>query len=124
MLDDEADARELLTMTVEQCDAIPVAAGPVREAVRLVHEQRPDVILADIGLPDQDGFEFMRIVRNLPDDGARVASRAVAAYASSIEREKALCAGYDAHVAKPVERERLLTGIARVLNDRTADGVP
>ena len=66
----------------------------------------------------------MRIVRNLPDDGARVPSMAVAAYASSIEREKALCVGYDAQVAKPVERERLLTAIVRVLNDCTAERVP
>ncbi len=123
VLDDEADARELMAMTLEQCDAIPVEAGSVREALRLLHDQRPDVILADIELPEQDGFEFMRIVRQYMT-AARVPSIAVTAYVNSNEREKALRAGYDAHIAKPVERQRLLTAVARVLNDRTADGVP
>ena len=79
VLDDEVDARELLTTTVEQCDAIPVAAGPVREAVRRLHEPRPDVILADIGLPDQDWIRIHAHRANRPDDGARVPSMAVAA---------------------------------------------
>jgi PAS domain S-box-containing protein len=120
ILDDETDARELLSMTIEQCEAVPVAVPSVREALRLLHEQRPDLILADLGLPEQDGFDFIRIVRSLPEEVSRVPAIAVTAYASSDEREKALRAGYNAHVAKPVEPERLLTTIARVLRDETA----
>lgn len=67
--------------------------------------------------------DFIRIVRNLPDV-ARVPAIAVTAYASGKERDEALRAGYDAHVAKPVEPEKLLAAIARVLDDRSGKDRP
>jgi signal transduction histidine kinase len=116
VVDDDADARELLAMTLESAGAIPLLASSVREALRLLEQERPDLLLADLAMPEEDGLDLIRIVRALPEEGGgRVPAIAVTAYASGAERDKALGAGYDAHVAKPYDAEALLAAIASVV---------
>jgi CheY-like chemotaxis protein len=116
VVDDDADARELLAMTLESAGAIPLLASSVREALRLLEQERPDLLLADLAMPEEDGLDLIRIVRALPEEGGgRVPAIAVTAYASGAERDKALRAGYDAHVAKPYDTEALLAAIANVI---------
>jgi signal transduction histidine kinase/CheY-like chemotaxis protein len=115
VVDDDADARELLAITLQASGAIPFVASSVREALRLLERERPDVLLADLAMPDEDGLDLIRIVRALPrESGGRIPAIAVTAYASGPERDRALQAGYDGHVAKPYETDALLAAIANV----------
>jgi CheY-like chemotaxis protein/two-component sensor histidine kinase len=118
IVEDDGDARELIAMIIKECGAIPMTAASVREALRLLHEGPPDVVLADLGMPEQDGYEFIRILRNLPNGVGRLPAIAVTAYASGNERAEAVRAGYDAHVPKPVDRDLLIQAIGRVIDSR------
>jgi PAS domain S-box-containing protein len=120
IVDDDADARELNAMTLSSAGAIVFTAGSAREALRLLDLHRPGLLVADIAMPGEDGFDLIRIVRELPEEsGGRIPAIAVTAYASTEERDRALGAGFDAHVTKPYEPEQLLATIATVTSTRT-----
>ena len=113
VVDDDADARELLALTLTSAGAVAIVAGSVRDALRLLEVERPDLLLTDVGMPEQDGLDLIRIVRALPpESGGRIPAIAVTAYASSAEREAALAAGFDGHVAKPYDADALIAVIA------------
>jgi CheY-like chemotaxis protein len=81
-----------------------------------LNRQTFDVLVADIGMPEQDGHSLIRAVRSLPEShGGRVPAVAVTAYASLGERDQAIGAGYDWHLAKPVEPEALVAAVASVI---------
>ena len=91
--------------------AISVTRG--RDALRLLEVERPDLLLTDVGMPEQDGLDLIHIVRALPpESGGRIPAIAVTAYASTAEKELALSAGFDRHVAKPYDAETLVAVIA------------
>ncbi len=113
VVDDDADARELLALTLTAAGAVAIVASSVREALRLLETERPDLLLTDLGMPEQDGLDLIRIVRTLPpESGGRIPAIAVTAYASSSEKQLALNAGFDSHVAKPYDPETLIGVIA------------
>ena len=78
-------------------------ATSVDEALRIIKEERADVVLADVGLPGKDGYAFVHELRALETDDSHMAVAAVTAYARPEDRESLLAAGFDAHVPKPVE---------------------
>ena len=79
----------------------------------MLAQSKPDVLVSDIGLPEIDGYELMRRVRRLPaDSGGAIPAVALTAYARSEDRTRALLAGYQAHLAKPVEPAELVATIA------------
>ena len=113
VVDDDADARELLAITLTSAGAEALVAGSVREALRLLEKERPDLLLTDLGMPEQDGLDLIRIVRALPaESGGRIPAIAVTAYASSAEKQLALSTGFDSHVSKPYDAETLIAVIA------------
>ena len=113
VVDDDADARELLALTLTAAGARAIVAGSVRDALRLLEVERPDLLLTDVGMPEQDGLDLIRIVRALPaESGGRIPAIAVTAYASIADKELALGAGFDRHVAKPYDAETLIAVIA------------
>ena len=113
VVDDDADSRELLTLTLTSAGAVAIVASSVREALRLLESERPDLLLTDIGMPEQDGLDLIRIIRAMPaESGGRIPAIAVTAYASSAEKALALNAGFDRHVAKPYEPAVVLDIIA------------
>ena len=115
VVDDDDDARELLAITLESAGAIALLASSVREALKLFDQEHPDLVLADLAMPDEDGFDLIRILRARPEEqGGRVPAIAVTAYASGAERDNTLRAGFDAHVAKPYDSGALLTAIANL----------
>ena len=115
VVDDDPDARELLALTLTSAGAVPIVAGSVREALRLLEVERPDLLLTDVGMPEQDGLDLIRIVRALPpESGGRIPAIAVTAYASRSEKELALRAGFDSHVAKPYDADTLIAVIATI----------
>jgi signal transduction histidine kinase/ActR/RegA family two-component response regulator len=112
LVEDDADNREALRTLLEQQHALVAAVGTAREALETLPSARPSILVSDIGLPDLDGYELMRRVRQLgPDAGGRVPAIALTAHASSDDRTKALRAGYQAHIAKPVEPRELVANI-------------
>lgn len=117
VVDDEADARELVATLLKQCGAkvTPVASAHEALAVLAAGEQgrRPDVVVSDVSMPEVDGHELMRRVRELaPDMGGRIPAVALTAYGRSIDRIRALSAGFQMHMPKPVEPAELATVVA------------
>ncbi len=115
VVDDEEDARDLLVATLERCGAQMTAAASTIEALDLLKSAPPDVLVSDIGMPVEDGYMLMRKVRELEQQRApqqRLPAVALTAYASDGARETALAAGFDIHLAKPVEPLTLIETIA------------
>jgi signal transduction histidine kinase len=120
VVEDEADTRELLTLSLQQCGAEVAAFGSVPEALAAFDLAVPDVLLSDIGVPGEDGYSLIRKVRALPPAlGGNVPAAALTAYARAEDRLRALEAGYQTHLAKPVDPAELIAAVAR-LAGRTA----
>ncbi|HYP52105.1 MAG TPA: ATP-binding protein [Pyrinomonadaceae bacterium] len=116
VVEDEPDTRELLKVMLEQCGAQVTTAPSAAEAFALLEESPPDVLVSDIGLPGEDGYEFIGKVRALPAErGGRVPAIALTAYARSEDRLQALRAGFQMHVSKPVELAELVTVAASLV---------
>ena len=106
VVDDNADAAESLAMMLELDGHSVVRAHDARAAIALARNERPNVMLLDIGLPDIDGYELARRLRALPEvDAARLI--AVTGYGQAEDRRRAQDAGFDDYLVKPVEFESL-----------------
>jgi CheY-like chemotaxis protein len=120
VVEDDADARSLISMMIERCGATAVLASSAVEALQALETARPDVVVSDIGMPDQDGYALIRKVRGLsPERGGLIPAIALTGYATGKDRERALEAGYQAHIAKPIEQAELVTAIANVIKSRS-----
>jgi signal transduction histidine kinase/ActR/RegA family two-component response regulator len=109
VVDDDADAREGLTVLLEQWGGEVTAVGSAAEALEILDRARPHVLLSDIAMPGEDGYALIKKVRMLsPDRGGRVPAAALTAYATAEDRIRSLTAGYHEHLPKPVEPNRLL----------------
>jgi PAS domain S-box-containing protein len=117
VVEDEPDTREFLRRLLESHGAMVTLAASAAEALAALHGERPDILVSDIGLPDVDGYELMqRIRQGLPEDGRTIPAIALTAYARQEDRTRALRAGYQTHLAKPVEAAELLMTIASFAN--------
>jgi PAS domain S-box-containing protein len=120
VVDDEADARDLIKRVLEECGAEVLTSGSAIEALQMVEEDRPHVLVSDIGMPGVDGYELLRRVRALGEaKGGKVHAIALTAFARSEDRTRALRAGFIYHVSKPVEPSELIAIIASA-SDRTS----
>jgi signal transduction histidine kinase/CheY-like chemotaxis protein len=118
-VDDDLDARNLLKHVLESCGARVILAASGQEAMELVLRERPDMIISDIGMPGEDGYEFIRRVRALsPDKGGRTPAAALTAFARAEDRTRALRAGYQMHAAKPIEPAELTAVVASLASRR------
>jgi CheY-like chemotaxis protein len=116
VVDDEPDARELLRRVLSQCEAQVIAAESGKEGLLLIRSQLPDVIVSDIGMPEMDGYEFIREVRRLPPaDGGTTPAIALTAFARSEDRTRAMLTGYQVHVAKPIEPQELVATVGSLV---------
>jgi len=109
VVDDEPDARAMMHRLLESCKATSFEADGATEAMRMVAEDKPDLILSDVGMPGTDGYEFMREVRR---QGITVPAVALTAFARSEDRVRSIHAGFQAHLAKPIEPAELLALVA------------
>jgi CheY-like chemotaxis protein len=120
VVDDEADSRELVQSVLIDAGAEAVTASSAGEALALVKSLRPDVIVSDIGMPERDGYEFIRDVRSLgTSEGGRTPAIALTAFARSEDRTRAMIAGYQVHVAKPIDPQELVATIRSQIGPRT-----
>jgi signal transduction histidine kinase/CheY-like chemotaxis protein len=116
LLEDHADSRELLVEALRKAGADVAAFGTATEAFAALDRVRPSVIVADIALPDEDGYAFIRRVRAHPrPDIQSIPAIAVTAYATVPDRAEALAVGFQQHLPKPVDPDRLVQAI-RELN--------
>ena len=113
VVEDEPDTREFLTRLLESYGAVVAGVGSAGEALSRFRSERPDILISDIGLPEMDGYELMQQIRH-EDAGAvgGVPGIALTAYARAEDRTRALRAGYQAHIAKPVESSELIATVA------------
>ena len=115
IVDDEEDARELITVMLSKSGALMKAASSASEALKLLQDWRPDVLIADIGMPVEDGYGLIKRLRELPKDkGGQTPALALTAYARTEDRVRALSAGYQVHLSKPVDRVELAAVVARL----------
>jgi CheY-like chemotaxis protein len=113
VVDDEADARDMLKRVLGDCGADVATAASAAEALALMTSDPPHVLISDIGMPDVDGLELLERVRTWEGSSRRkVAAIALTAFARSEDRTRALRAGFSMHVAKPVEPTELVASVA------------
>jgi PAS domain S-box-containing protein len=116
VVDDEPDARELLAVGFGHCGARVTTASSAREALEALAGEKFDVLVSDIGMPGEDGYELIRRVRALPPEaGGRTPAVALTAYARTEDRLRAMRAGFEMHVSKPVELTELVVVIANLV---------
>jgi CheY-like chemotaxis protein len=115
LVDDEADARELFKSILEQYKIEVASASSADEALDLIARWRPDVLVSDIGMRTENGYDLIRAVRRVTsEDGPPIPALALTAYAGSEHGRLALAAGFDLHLAKPVEPTALTRAVARL----------
>jgi signal transduction histidine kinase len=115
VVEDEIDTRDLLVISLEQCGAEVTACGSVPEALAGFDRAVPDVLVSDIGVPGEDGYSLIRKIRaRPPEKGGKVPAAALTAYARAEDRLRALEAGYQTHLAKPIDPSELMASVARL----------
>ena len=112
VVEDEPDTRELLTTILQECGAQVAAVGTASDALRFIQEELPNVLLSDIAMSEENGYDLIRKIRALPPEkGGNIPAVALTAYAGPVDRRRALLAGFHVHLAKPVEPDELLAVI-------------
>ena len=113
IVEDEIDSREMLRALLSQCGAEVRDAGTAREALKVLEEWPADVLVSDIGMPEEDGYSLIRMIRaREPERGGRIPAVALTGYAGPEDRLRLLAAGYQAYVTKPIELAELALVVA------------
>ncbi|WP_417118145.1 ATP-binding protein [Nodularia spumigena] len=116
IVEDDADARDFLTFILEQEGAEAIAVSSAFAALEVLTTAKPDILVSDISMPDMDGYMLLRQVRTLtPEAGGNVPAIALTAYARDEDQQQALEAGYQMHLTKPVNTEKLIAAILRLV---------
>jgi signal transduction histidine kinase len=118
IVDDEPDALRILEKALEKVGAVPLPASSARQALARIHSERVDLVLCDIGMPHEDGYEFVRAVRRSGHSIGSVPVLALTAYAGDKDKGRALEAGFDAHIGKPITPKALVRRLEAFLRER------
>jgi CheY-like chemotaxis protein len=116
VIDDDASTREVVAAALERTGAEVCVAASAAEGWTALHDRRPDVLIADLAMPVEDGFSFMRRVRQNPEIRAHLPAIALSAFADARSQQSARAAGFSAFLAKPARPEALLGLIDRLLS--------
>lgn len=122
VVDDDADSREMIAAVLERSGAVVSMAESAPEAFAAFQRERPNVVLLDLGLPDEDGFSLLKRLRESPGrDGAdAVAAIALTGYGSPEDRDQTRRAGFQAHLVKPIGLSDMLDCVVEVLLSRSS----
>ncbi|WP_100897835.1 PAS domain-containing protein [Nostoc flagelliforme] len=116
LVDDERDTRELIAFILEQSGAVVTQTASAMEALRIMPEFQPNLLLSDIGMPEVDGYMLMRQIRAMSQEmGGTIPAIALTAYAAEADYQQAIAAGFGQHITKPVEPTKLLQAIANLI---------
>ncbi len=119
LVEDDEDSREMLRIMFEQNNIEVFPVDSTAKALEIIEQIRPDVLISDIGLPGEDGFELIRKIRRLaPEQGGLTPAVALTGYASLQDRSLALDVGYQEHLSKPVDIDELLDLVRKLVNDK------
>ena len=119
IVDDEPDSRELLAAFFTDCKASVTTAASAAEGLAVLERVRPDVLISDIGMPDEDGYAFIAKVRARPESaGGKTPAIALTAYARAEDRARVLLAGFQSHMAKPVEPVEIVALVSSMISVR------
>lgn len=122
VVDDDADTRELLEWVLKRTGAEVVLAASAREALEAMERSRPHVLVSDIAMPEEDGYALIRRLRARdPEHGGRIPAAALTAYARSEDRARALLAGFQMHLAKPIDPTTLMAAVADLAGSAALD---
>ena len=120
IIDDSATGRRMLKQWLEMSGAQVTAMASASEALKTLEESTPEVLLSDLGMPDMDGYTLMRAVRaRAPEHGGNVPAIALSGYATPEDRERALSAGFQLHMAKPLKLDEVVRAIATLTSPKT-----
>jgi signal transduction histidine kinase len=119
VVDDEADTRELIAAVLSQCGAKVKSVGSAAEALVTLQGWMADLIVSDIGMPEEDGYSLIRKVRQLGSHYSQIPAIALTAYAGIEDQTRVLSAGFQLHIAKPVVPDELITKIANIISQPT-----
>jgi CheY-like chemotaxis protein len=123
VVDDDEDARMLVKAVLEACGSSVLMASSASEGLSVLDRERPDVLISDIGMPGEDGYDLIRRVRALPRArGGDTPAAALTAFARAEDRRRVLSAGFSAHIPKPVEPAELVAAVASLT--RTGAAAP
>ncbi|WP_411675354.1 response regulator [Dulcicalothrix desertica] len=112
VVDDETDSRELVKFIVEQAGAEVIAADGAKQALATLTQWLPNILISDIGMPEMNGYMLLQQVRTLaPQQGGQIPAIALTAYAGDYNKQQASLAGFQGHIAKPIEPINLLKAI-------------
>ncbi|MBG1242745.1 hybrid sensor histidine kinase/response regulator [Nostoc sp. NZL] len=116
VVDDEADTRNFLSFMFEEYGAFATAVASVDEALAVLEQAKPDIMISDIGMSEQDGYTLIRKLRSLePEKGGRIPAIALTAYTREEDRLEALSAGFQQHLSKPIDPTKLIAMVVNVL---------
>jgi CheY-like chemotaxis protein len=125
VVDDNSDSLEVLAEILRLSGANVLTATSAAEAYELVQREQPDLLITDVGMPEEDGYALVRKVRDLsPECGGNTPAVALTGYASAEDRRQATLAGFQSHLCKPVEPAQLLTMVANLLQLRKSSTRP
>jgi CheY-like chemotaxis protein len=116
-VDDDADSRELLKTILERSSAEAIVVSSGQEALATINSFRPDVLVCDLAMPEMGGYELLNNVRRLEPELGQVPAIAFTAAAHNEDRARARRAGFQAHLAKPVEPDELIATILELLRN-------
>ena len=123
LVEDDEDSREMLKTLFEQSGMQVTDVGSAAEAVEIIQQIRADVLISDIGLPNEDGYELIGKVRRLaPEHGGLTPAIALTGYVSTQDRHHALEVGYQEHLSKPVDIDELLELVRRLTGSEENSG--
>jgi len=116
VVDDDFDTRQMLKAVLSECQADVITASSAAEAIKEIQQRKPDVLVSDVGMPEQDGYDLIKQVRETEsaDNAIRVPALALTAYAKAEDRVRALAGGYQVHLAKPVEPAEFVLVVANL----------
>jgi len=115
VVEDDPDSRELLEVVLRDAGMIVDSASSVPEAFDALMANRPDVIISDIGMPFENGYSFLRNLRQvLLEEGSKIPALALTGYVRPEDRERAFAAGFDMHLPKPIEPDHVLRALAEL----------
>ncbi|MBE9201290.1 MULTISPECIES: PAS domain S-box protein [unclassified Nodularia (in: cyanobacteria)] len=115
VVDDEPDTRELIRVVLEECQAEVITAASARQALEILEDNQVDILISDIGMPEEDGYQFIQKVRTLGSETSKnIPAAALTAYARPEDCQHALLSGYQIHIAKPIEPSELIAVVSNL----------
>jgi len=119
VVDDDLDTRELIEWVLKRVGAEVTAVGSAREALEVLEREKPQVLVSDIAMPEEDGYALLKKIRALPPErGGRIPAVALTAHSLVQDRLHSLRAGFQSHVPKPVVPEELVEVVASIIHLR------